>query len=654
LIIHHAIFNALIMIDKVTIDRIFNAADIVEVIGEFVSLKKAGQNYRGLSPFKNEKTPSFFVSPSKGIFKCFSTGKGGNVVTFLMENEKLSYPEALQWLAKKYNIEIVEKEESVQEIQLKNERESLLAVNQYACQYFIDTLHTSEGKAIGLSYFTERGFREDTIRKFQLGYARDEKNAFSKTAIDKSFKLDYLQKTGLTIQRDNYTYDRFHGRVMFPIHGLTGQILGFGGRIMKSDEKSAKYINSPESEIYHKSDILYGLYFARQAILKSDKCFLVEGYTDVISMHQEGIENVVASSGTSLTQNQIKLIKRFTHNITVLYDGDEAGIKASLRGIDLLLEEGLNVRVVLLPSGEDPDSFARKNNSNAFTAFITANETDFISFKTTLLRKDAQKDPLKKANLITEIVRTISVIPESIVRSVYIRECSKLLDVEEKILYAETARFRRNRFDQKTKQADFREISTDADHTLKYEAIPQKYIAEKEVIRLMLLYADQLFSIDAEKEATISVADYLISEIEKDELEFHHPVYTLIYTEMLAMKKNSIPINDQHFIQHPQEHIAKTVIDLITSAYDLSKIWKRYENYFETEELRLKEIVPEALLSFKNEKVLKLIKETEDDLRYAQEQHNDERIQSLQVKFIVLNNLKIVISKGLGDRTIVN
>jgi len=643
------------MIDKATIDRIFNAADIVEVVGEFVSLKKAGQNFRGLSPFKNEKTPSFFVSPSKGIFKCFSTGKGGNVVTFLMENEKLTYPEALHYLAKKYNIEIIEKEESVQEIQLKNERESLLSVTQYACQYFMDTLGTQEGKAIGMSYFTERGIREDTVKKFQLGYSREDRNAFTRTALDKSYKLEYLVKTGLTIQRDNYTVDRFHGRVMFPIHGLTGQILGFGGRIMKTDEKTAKYINSPESEIYHKSDILYGLYFARQAVLKSDKCFLVEGYTDVISMHQAGIENVVASSGTSLTLNQIRLIKRFTHNVTVLYDGDEAGIKASLRGIDLLLEEGLNVRVVLLPSGEDPDSFARKNSSQAFTDFISANETDFISFKTTLLRKDAEKDPLKKATLITEIVRTISVIPESIVRSVYIRECSKLLDVDEKILYSETARFRRGRFEQKVKQADARELPVEVETAaLKFESIPQKYIAEKEVIRLLLLYADQQFVTDPENENPISVADYLISELVRDELDFYHPMYALIYAEMISLREQNVKITEQHFIKHPDELISKTVIDLITSAYDLSKIWKRYENYYETEEMRLKEIVPEAMLALKNEKVLRLIKETEVDLKYAQDQNNEDRMQALQVKFIVLNTLKINLSKELGDRTIVN
>jgi DNA primase len=644
------------MIDKATIDRIFNAADIVEVIGEFVSLKKAGQNFRGLSPFKNEKTPSFFVSPSKGIFKCFSTGKGGNVVTFLMENEKLSYPEALQYLAKKYNIEIVEKEESVQEIQLKNERESLIAINQFASQYFIDTLFTPEGKAIGLSYFNERGFREDTIRKFQLGYSREEKNAFTRIALEKSYKIEYLVKTGLTLQRDNNSFDRFHGRVMFPIHGLTGQILGFGGRIMKSDDKTAKYINSPESEVYHKSDILYGLFFARQSILKDDKCFLVEGYTDVISMCQAGIENVVSSSGTSLTQNQIRLIKRFTHNITVLYDGDEAGIKASLRGIDLLLEEGLNVRVVLMPPGEDPDSYARKNNSQSFTDFITTNETDFISFKTTLLRKDAEKDPLKKATLISEIVRSISVIPESIVRSVYIRECSKLLDVEEQILYSETARLRNNRLDQKNKQAEYHESSRENDpiSTVKFESLPQTYPAEKEVIRLMLLYAEEIFVINAEKEQTTTVADYFVREIEQDELEFHHPVYASIFSEMLLLRQNQLKVTEQHFIKHPQELISKTVVDLITSAYDLSKIWKRYENFFETEEMRLKEVIPEAMLAFKNEKVLKLLKETEQDLRYAQEQNSEERMQSLQVKFIVLNNLKMSISKGLGDRTIIS
>ncbi len=643
------------MIDKATIDRIFNAADIVEVIGEFVSLKKAGQNFRGLSPFKNEKTPSFFVSPSKGIFKCFSTGKGGNVVTFLMENEKLTYPEALKYLAKKYNIEIIEKEETARELQIKNERESLLALNEFACQYFVDTLQSQEGKAIGLSYFIERGFREDIIRKFQLGYSREEKNSFTRTAIAKSYKLEYLEKTGLSISRENSTIDRFHGRVMFPIHGLTGQVLGFGGRIMKSDGKIAKYINSPESDIYHKSDILYGLFFARQAILKNDKCYLVEGYTDVISMHQAGIENVVASSGTSLTQNQIRLIKRFTHNITVLYDGDEAGIKASLRGIDLLLEEGLNVRVVLLPEGEDPDSFARKTNATTLLSFLSSNETDFITFKTSLLRKDADKDPIARASLITEIVRSISVIPESIMRSVYIRECSKLLDVEEKILYSETSKLRRKRFEQKVKEPNYKPAEVIMDTVpVRIEIHPQKYTAEKEVIRLLLLYNNELIKISEQDDTEIRVSDFLIDEIRRDELEFHHPVYSIIWSEILFLRQQNLPVEEKYFINHPNESIAKTVIDLITYPYDLSKIWRRYESYFETEEMRLKEIVPEALLAFKNEKVLQLIRDTEEDLKNAQLQSNDERIQSLQQKFIILNNLKLSLSKGLGDRITAN
>jgi DNA primase len=646
------------MIDKNTIDRIFAAANIVEVIGEFVSLKKSGQNYRGLSPFKSEKTPSFFVSPAKGIFKCFSTGIGGNVVNFLMQHEKITYPEALQYLARKYNIEIIEKEESPQEKQLKNDRESLFAINQFACQYFIDTLHTPEGKAIGLSYFAERGFREDIVARFQLGYAREDRYAFTRTAQEKAYKLEFLIKTGLSIQRENSSYDRFHGRAIFPIHGLTGQILGFAGRIMKSDEKTAKYINSPESDIYHKSDILYGLYFSRQSILKNDKCFLVEGYTDVISMNQAGIENVVASSGTSLTINQIRLIKRFTRNITILYDGDEAGIKASLRGIDLLLEEGLNVRVVLFPDGEDPDSFVRKNNSNAVNSFILSHEADFISFKTDLLKREAESDPIKKASLITEIVRTISVIPESISRSVYIRECSKVLDIDEKILYAETARLRRNRLDQRLKQGEVREytLQVPLEPNVKTEILPKKYPAEKEIIRLLLLFGNQMVAVPASQGdlTDMRVADYVFQEIEQDELEFHHPVYNILFTELVHQLKESSSIYDRYFTQHPDVLVAQTVVDLITSEYDLSKIWKRRENYFETEDMRLKEIVPEAILALKSEKVLQLLKETEIELRYAQEQKDDNRIQALQIKFMVLNNLKMNLSKGLGDRIIIN
>ncbi|MBN2482179.1 MAG: DNA primase [Bacteroidales bacterium] len=646
------------MIDRVTIDRIFATADIVEVIGEFVHLKKTGQNFRGLSPFKTEKTPSFFVSPSKGIFKCFSSGIGGNVVTFLMEHEKISYPEALRYLARKYNIEIVEKEETVEEKQLKNERESLLAVNLFACQYFMETLNSEEGKAVGKSYLLERGIREDAIEKFQLGYAREDKTSLTKIAVYKGFKLDYLIKTGLVIQHENKnTTDRFHGRIIFPIHSLSGQIVGFAGRILRSNEKIAKYINSPESDVYHKGDILYGIFFARQAILKNDKCFLVEGYTDVISMNQCGIENVVSSSGTSLTVNQIRLIKRFTHNITVLYDGDEAGIKASLRGIDILLEEGLNVRVVLLPAGEDPDSFSRKNRSVAFINYITENETDFITFKVNLLVKEAEKDPIKKASLITEIVRSIAVIPESIVRSVYIRECSRIFDIDERLLYSETAKIRRNKFSQKANQTDVKSYipAPSAAPYQNFQLTDEKYNSEKEIIRLMLLYGSQKITLrDANKqEYEVQAGRYLINEIEKDELDFHHPVLNQIYGEIIKIIDND-QVNLEHFfVTHPDEIISKTVVDLITSAHDLSKIWKKFENYFETEEMRLTELVPEALLSFKNEKVMRLIKETEDELRHAQQQSDEERMLALQSKFIVLNNLKKNLSKGLGDRIVV-
>jgi len=646
------------MIDKNTINKIFTTANIVEVISDYVQLKKAGQNFRGLSPFKNEKTPSFFVSPSKGIFKCFSTGIGGNVVSFLMEHEKISYPEALRYLAKKYNIEISEKEESEEEKKAQSIRESLLSINQFACNYFMETLNTEDGKAIGISYFAERGFRSDIIRKFQLGYSRDDKTALLKRAGDKGYKIDFLLQTGLVIKHDNYLFDRFHSRIIFPIHSLSGQISGFAGRIIKSTNKTAKYINSPESEIFHKGDMLYGLYFARQSILKNDKCFLVEGYTDVISLHQNGIENVVSSSGTALTINQIRLIKRFTHNITVLYDGDDAGIKASLRGIDLLLEEGLNVRVVLLPSGEDPDSFARKNNASSFINFIETSETDFITFKVKLLAKEAENDPIKKASLIREIVGSISVIPESIVRSVYIRECSKLFDIDENLLYAETTKMRRNRAGTQNK---YPEIKTNVSASPKnnsdksFSVQSEKYNAEKEVIKLLILYGNSNIIINKEEnqKSEIKVADYFFREIEKDELGFHHPILNIIYYEIKKMIQNEQYNFEQQLIMHSDDSIGKMVVDLVTSAYDLSRIWRKHENYIATEEMRISEIVPEALLAFKNEKVMRLLRETESEIKNAQLNSEIERIQSLQNKFIILNNLKKELSKGLGDRIII-
>lgn len=445
------------MIDQATIDRILDTAQIVDVVSEFVTLRRRGVNYIGLCPFHNEKTPSFSVSPSKGLCKCFSCGKGGNVVHFIMEHEQLTYYEALKWLAKKYNIEIKERELTAEEKQNQSLRESLFVVNQFAASYFQDVLYNNiDGQRIAMTYFRQRGFRDDTIKKFQLGFCTDSHHAFADTALKKGYKEEFLIKTGLCFKReDGSLRDRFWGRVIFPVHTLSGKVVAFGGRVLSAATKNVqmKYVNSPESEIYHKSRELYGIFFAKQSIVRQDRCFLVEGYTDVISMHQSGVENVVSSSGTALTYEQIRLIHRFTNNITVLYDGDGAGIKASIRGIDMLLEEGMNIKVCLLPDGDDPDSFARKHNATDFQAYINDNEVDFIRFKTNLLMEEAGKDPIKRAELITSIVRSISVIPDAIVRSVYIKECSQLLKMEEKILVEATAKLIEKAREEKAKEA---------------------------------------------------------------------------------------------------------------------------------------------------------------------------------------------------------
>ena len=447
------------MIDQATIDKILDAAQIVDVVSDFVTLRKRGVNYVGLCPFHNEKTPSFSVSPSKGVCKCFSCGKGGNAVHFIMEHEQLSYYEALKWLAKKYNIEIKERELTKEEKQSQGLRESLFLVNQFAAEYFQDILYNNvDGQSIGMTYFRQRGFRDDIIKKFQLGYCTESKDALARTAVQKGYKQELLLKTGLCYMKDDgkTIRDRFWGRVIFPVHNITGKVVAFGGRVLSAATKNVqmKYVNSPESEIYHKSKELYGIYFAKQSIIRQDRCFLVEGYTDVISMHQSGIENVVASSGTALTSDQIRLIHRFTNNITVLYDGDGAGIKASIRGIDMLLEEGMNIKVCLLPDGEDPDSFARKHNATEYQAYINNNEVDFIRFKTNLLMDEAGKDPIKRAELISSIVKSISVIPDSIVRSVYIRECSQLLKMDEKILVEATAKLIEQAVENKEKEEE--------------------------------------------------------------------------------------------------------------------------------------------------------------------------------------------------------
>src|SRR5476649_2704857 len=487
------------MITKPTIDRIMEATDIVEVIGEFVQLKKRGANYVGLSPFANERTPSFTVSPAKGIFKDFSSGKGGSAVTFLMELEKFTYPEALKWLAKKYGIEVEETVETIENKEEENRRESLMIVTAFAAKFFHESLlDTDEGKSIGLSYFKERGFSNDTIKKFELGYSPDQWEAFTGRALKDGYQQQFLEESGLSVKRDNGSlYDRYRGRVMFPIHGFTGRVIAFGGRTLKTDKNVPKYVNSPESEIYHKSNVLYGLYFAKKAIREEDNCFLVEGYADVLSVHQAGIENVVASSGTSLTVEQIRLIGRFTKNITILYDGDAAGIKASLRGLDMILEEGLNVKVVLFPDGHDPDSYVRNFGTNGFKKHIEENKKDFILYKTDILLKEAGNDPIKKAEVIREIVESVAKIPDSIKASVFIKECSYLLKIDERALLSELNKMRMAKAKKDSQQQISR--AAPADETLLDEPeIIQKDDAsqEKEIIRLLLLYGNHVIDWD--------------------------------------------------------------------------------------------------------------------------------------------------------------
>lgn len=635
------------MIDHATVEKIFDVANIVDVVQDFVSLKKRGVNYIGLCPFHNEKTPSFTVSPSKGIFKCFGCGKGGNAVTFIMEQEHLSYYEALLFLAKKYHIEVVEKELTAEEIQQKTEAESLLVLNSFAQKYFSDTLiNHKEGKAIGMAYFKERGFREDIIDRFKLGYSLEQRDAFTQNAIKNGFKKDYLVKSGLTIQGENHSFDRFSGRVMFPIFGLSGKIIGFGGRTLKKDKQTAKYVNSPESEIYHKSKVLYGLYQARQAIVQHNKCYLVEGYADVISMHQVGIENTIASSGTSLTVDQIRLMKRFTPNVTILYDGDAAGIKASIRGIDMVLEEGLNVKVLLLPDGEDPDSFAQKHGASEFEQYIAQNESDFISFKIKLLLEDTQGDPIKKAGLITEVVRSIAIIPDIITRSVYVRECAANLDVGEQVIYAEIAKIRRTKAEQKygwQKTESEKKRQEPAASPSIVISDPSEII-EKDIIRLLLNYGNHILFVLKDEEGNeqqISVASYIIHELTADELELQNPVFKQIYEEIQQALTQNTPIDNKYFVHHPDKEIAQLAADLLSNSYHLSKMWKVDIIFDDT----LKKWVLDTIMSFKNQKILTVLRQTQNQLIRAQEEKDLEEIEELQDKYMVLNDCKKRLSK---------
>jgi DNA primase len=645
------------MIDQNTIDKIFDTADIVEIISEFVQLKKAGVNFKGLSPFSNEKTPSFIVSPAKGIYKDFSSGKGGNVVGFLMEHEKLSYPDALRYIAKKYSIEIIEKERSQDEVLKENERESLLVVSAFAQKYFSNNLKSAEGRAIGLKYLNERVIREDSIEKFQLGYSFIARDAFSNEAHKNGFKSDFLVKTGLSIEKNNSLFDRFSGRIIFPIHGLSGNVLGFGGRTLRSDKETAKYVNSPESEIYHKSKILYGLFFAKKAIVNSDKCFMVEGYTDVISMHQAGIENVVASSGTALTVEQIRLIKRFTQNITIIYDGDEAGIKASFRGIDLILEEGLNVRVVLLPDGDDPDSFSKKHNSSDFKDFIKAHEKDFINFKSEILIKDTLHDPVKKANLITDIIRSISVIPQGINRVVYIKECSNLLDVDEEILHSEVNKLRRKALESKwkTHASEWAPLDVPTQPVVPsfVEEIYSEF-EEREIIYFLLKFGNEVLSLHAEGNVKITVAEYIIREIQNDNLEFKNLIYKKVFEIVRNLIERGETVAEKYFIYSEDSLIRELSVDMYTSRYELSKVWRRKDTFIDVPGENLGTEVPKSVLAYKSKIIIMALNELYKKINTADKNSDPQLISELQKQVINLNDIKITLSKALGERTIIS
>ena len=650
------------MLDQTTIDKINDAALIQDVVSDYVTLRKRGANLIGLCPFHNEKTPSFSVSPAKGIFKCFGCGKGGNSVHFIMEHEQISYYEALKFLAKKYHIEFEERELSDEEKAIRNDRESMFLVNEYAQQYFSNNLHNHiDGKSIAMAYFRERGFREDIIRKFQLGYSLDNRDTFTQSAIGNGYNKSYLVKTGLTLEHDNgQLSDRFRGRVMFPVHSLSGKVVAFGGRILRKDEKMAKYVNSPESEIYHKSNELYGIFFAKKSIVKEDRCFLVEGYTDVISMHQNGIENVVASSGTSLTPGQIRMIHRFTDNVTVIYDGDAAGIKASLRGIDLLLEEGLNIKVLLLPDGEDPDSFAQKHNSADFIAFVEKNSVDFIRFKTGILLEDAGNDPVKRAGLIIDIVKSIAIIPNQVIRAEYVKECSMLLQVDEAMLYHEINKLKKaeqGKVQTNTPQPQAQAEQPDNAAQAPLSQTPQTGIyvqEERSILQTLIRYGKMdMQHPDLKKQAPepIITADFIYEEINRDGISFSTPVHQQILKEYETHYQEADFNAEKHFLYHPNPAIAQLTADLITEKYTLSKIHAKIKEV-KTDADKLHELVPRVMYEFKNRLVLDMIKEKLFLLKEASETKNYTLADEIMQELKNLDEVKQKLAKELGTRVI--
>ncbi|MDO9152263.1 MAG: DNA primase [Paludibacter sp.] len=647
------------MLDQSTIDKITDAAQIQDVVSDYVTLRKRGVNLLGLCPFHNEKTPSFTVSPAKGIFKCFGCGKGGNSVHFIMEHEQISYYEALKFLARKYHIEFQEREFSAEELAIRNDRESMFLVNEFAQKHFTSTLHNHiDGKSIGLGYFRERGFRDDIVQKFQLGYSLDQRDAFSQTAIKAGYNKEYLLKTGLTLENESgQITDRFRGRVMFPVHSLSGKVVAFGGRILKKDDKMAKYVNSPESEIYHKSNELYGIYFAKQAIVRQNRCFLVEGYTDVISMHQSGIENVVASSGTSLTPGQIRLIHRFTENATVIYDGDPAGIKASIRGIDLLLEEGLNIKVLLLPDGDDPDSFARKHNASDFIEFVEKNSSDFIRFKTNLLLSEAGNDPVKRAGLVLDIVRSISIIPNSVIRAEYVKECSTLLNVDEAMLYHEINKLKNNEQEKsaiRTQNAPQNLTPPPNGESENKNTFVSKFDnEERNILQLLILYGQHfMFYADESKTNPVMVAEYIFDEFEDDEMRFFDP----LHQQMLELYKahiNDEAFSPEHFfVFNPDAQISQLAADLVTEKYILSKVHSKVKKV-EKDSERLIDLIPRVLFEFKNSLMLDKMRKKLLELKVASDAKNNLLIEEIMLEMAQIEKIKKQLSKTLGERIII-
>lgn len=647
------------MIKKETIREIIETARIEEVVGDFVSLKKRGKNLVGLCPFHNEKTPSFYVTPVKNIFKCFGCGKGGDVISFIREHEHFTYPEAIRFLAKKYNITIEEEDVTEDYTKQQDEKEPLYLISSYAQGYFSGQLFsTEEGKAVGLTYFKERGFREETIRKFQLGYCSDAWDGLTREALKMSYKLDALVKTGLSIETEDKHYDRFRGRVIFPIHNLTGRVIGFGGRTLSSDKSKAKYINSPESEIYNKSKVLYGLYFARNAIAANNNCFLVEGYTDVISLHQADILNVVSSSGTSLTQDQIRLIGRYTRNITILYDGDEAGIKASFRGIDMILEQGLKVRIVLFPDGEDPDSFVRKHRTAEVQEFIAKNAVDFILFKTSLLLRETKGDPVKRVEVLKEFINTIALIPDGLDRIAYTKQSAELLDMPEQAIISQLNKIRREKA-----AADLQLKKNEIPVTLNSQSVSQLSDMdvnpiewhEREIIRLILNYGKIIITVmsdeqDAEPaEKKVPVFRYIENQLRKsDEINIENDLYNMIFDEYLHIADDESVLTDNYFINHPDQNIRNVSIELLANVHDTSQNWYKFrvsvpkESDMDNLEI-LTNSVSRTIFSYKLQKVLNLIKDLKKQLK-----SNPENYEEIQRRIIIYNDLKKSISKILG------